>query len=118
MKTPKRFSLEGQGGKTPEADDPMSSMINLVDIFLVFIVAVLISFLSAIGLQDLLAKDSRVTVLTQSADGEMTIIDKQGSKLEATKVTRSEAEGRGVRLGVAYQLEDGSMVYMPDDDQP
>jgi len=33
--------------------------------------------------------------------------------LEAVKITRSEAEGRGLRL--AYQLEDGSMVYLPDE---
>ncbi|MDR3038329.1 MAG: DUF2149 domain-containing protein [Candidatus Adiutrix sp.] len=101
----------------PEADDPMNAVINLIDIFLVFIVAVLISFLSALGLTDLLAKDSQVTVVKQSAEGEMTLITKQGMKLEAVKITKSEAEGRGVRLGVAYQLEDGSMIYLPDEER-
>jgi hypothetical protein len=98
-----------------EADDPMNSIANLLDIFLVFIVAMLISFLSAYQLQDLLSQDSNVTVMKQTADGELTIVTKQAEKIEAVKVTKSEAEGKGVRLGVAYRLEDGSMIYMPDE---
>jgi hypothetical protein len=97
-----------------EADDPMNAMANLLDIFLVFIVALLISFLSAFQLQELLSPDSNVTVMKQSPDGEITIVAKQAQKIEAVKITKSEAEGKGVRLGVAYRLEDGSMVYMPD----
>lgn len=92
----------------------MLAVINLIDIFLVFIVAVLISLLSAMGLGDLLDGQSTVTVVTESPGGEMTIISKTPNSLEATRITRTEAEGRGVRLGVAYRLEDGSMVYLPD----
>jgi hypothetical protein len=105
----------GGGSNIKEADDPMLAVINLIDIFLVFIVAVLISFLSAMGMGELLSKDSQVTVVTESADGEMTIITKKSNRIEATRVTKTEAEGRGVRLGVAYRLEDGSMVYLPDE---
>jgi hypothetical protein len=98
-----------------EAEDPLASVANLVDIFLVFIVSLLVSFLAAFQLQDLLSKDSNVTILKQSTEGEMTIITKQGAKIEAVKISKTEAEGRGVRLGVAYRLEDGSMVYLPDE---
>jgi hypothetical protein len=111
----RRRSLGG-GTALPEADDPMLAVINLIDIFLVFIVAVLISFLSAMGLQDLLDKDSEVSVVKRSASGEMTLITKRANRIEAVKITASEAEGKGVRLGVAYQLEDGTMVYLPDTD--
>jgi len=114
MRVNRRFRLK-TGPAVGEADDPLTSVANLLDIFLVFIVGLLVCFLSAYQLQDLLAKDSNVTVMKQSAAGEMTIITKKGTKIEAVKITKSEAEGRGVRLGVAYQLEDGSMVYMPDD---
>jgi hypothetical protein len=108
--------LSDAGNWNPgEADDPMNSIANLLDIFLVFIVAMMISFLSAFQLQDLLAPDSSVTVMKQSAEGEVTLITKQATKIEAVKMTRSEAEGKGVRLGVAYRLEDGSLVYMPDE---
>ncbi|MDR2350838.1 MAG: DUF2149 domain-containing protein [Deltaproteobacteria bacterium] len=107
----------GADTSVPEADDPMLAVINLIDIFLVFIVAVLISFLSAMGLQDLLDKNSEVSVVKRSADGEMTLITKKAEKIEAVKITRSEAEGKGTRLGVAYRLEDGTMVYMPDESE-
>jgi hypothetical protein len=99
-----------------EADDPMNSVANLLDIFLVFIVALLVSFLSAYQLQDLLSQDSSVTIMKQTADGELTIVTKKATKIEAVKTTRTEAEGRGVRLGVAYRMEDGGLVYLPDEE--
>jgi hypothetical protein len=34
-------------------------------------------------------------------------------KIEAMKVSKSKAKGRGERLGTAYKLEDGTMVYIP-----
>jgi hypothetical protein len=98
-----------------EADDPMSAVANLLDIFLVFIVALLISFLSAYHLEDLLSPETNVTVMTQSSEGEITIVTKQAKKIEAVKISRTEAEGKGTRLGVAYKLEDGSLVYLPDE---
>jgi hypothetical protein len=101
--------------KLHEADDPMASVANMTDIYLVFIVALLISFLSAYHLQDLLAQDSNFTVMKENAEGEITVVTKQAQKIEAVKITRSEAEGKGVRLGVAYRMEDGSMVYLPDE---
>jgi hypothetical protein len=93
----------------------MNSIANLLDIFLVFIVAMMISFLSAFQLQDLLAPDSSVTVMKQSAEGDITLVTKRATKIEAVKITRSEAKGKGVRLGVACRLEDGSLVYLPDE---
>jgi hypothetical protein len=94
----------------------MSAVANLVDIFLVFIVALLMSFLTAYHLEELLSRDSEVTVLKRTPEGEMTVITKRGTEIQATKISRSEAEGRGTRLGVAYQLEDGTMIYLPDDE--
>jgi hypothetical protein len=113
--TRRRSGLSGGDFTTREADDPMSSVANLLDIFLVFIVALMLSFLQAFHLQDLLSEDSNVTIVKEGADGEITVVTKQASKIEAVRMTRTEAEGRGVRLGVAYRLEDGSMVYLPDE---
>lgn len=110
----KRHLAAGMSRGLPEADDPLSAVANLVDVFLVFIVGLLVSFLSAYHLEDLLDQKSDMTVMKQSPSGEITLITKKGTKIEAVKITKSEAEGRGTRLGVAYQLEDGSMVYLPD----
>jgi hypothetical protein len=44
----------------------------------------------------------------------MEIITKKGTRIDAVKMTREQAKGRGMRLGTAYRLEDGSMVYVPE----
>lgn len=52
--------------------------------------------------------------MKQTTTGEMELITKKGRKIEAVKISKSETEGRGARLGVAYRLEDGSMFYLPN----
>ncbi len=96
-------------------DDPMTGVANLFDIGLVFIVGLLLTLFSAYHLQDLFDETSEMTIMKQRVDGEMDIIVKKGTQIKATRVTREAAKGRGSRLGVAYRLEDGSMVYVPDD---
>jgi hypothetical protein len=95
-------------------DDPMTGVANLFDIGLVFIVGLLMTLFSAYRLQDLFDRSAEMTIMKQNADGTMEIIVKEGEKIKATRVTREAASGRGRRLGVAYRLEDGSMVYVPD----
>jgi hypothetical protein len=116
MKRPRK-SLGEDFFPPREADDPMQSVANLLDVFLVFAVAILVTFLSVYHMEDLLSPESNVTVMKESPDGDITLITKQAQKIEAVKISRSEAEGKGVRLGVAYKLEDGSMVYMPDEEK-
>ncbi|WP_319407349.1 DUF2149 domain-containing protein [uncultured Desulfosarcina sp.] len=96
-------------------DDPMTGVANLFDIGLVFIVGLLMTLFSAYRLQDLFDQTSEMTIMKQKASGEMEIITKKGKKIEATRVTRETAKGMGNRLGVAYRLENGSMVYVPDE---
>jgi len=95
-------------------NDPMSGVANLFDVGLVFIVGLIIALFGSYHLDDLLKEDSQVTITKQSATGEMEIIIKDGKKIEAMKVSREQAQGRGQRLGTAYQLENGSMVYVPE----
>ena len=92
----------------------MTGVANLFDIGLVFIVGLLMTLFSAYHLQDLFDETSEMTIMKQRADGEMEIIIKKGTQIKATRVTKDAAKGRGSRLGVAYRLEDGSMVYVPD----
>lgn len=98
-------------------DDPMTGVANLFDIGLVFIVGLLMTLFSAYRLQDLFDQTSAMTIMKKQASGEMEIITKQGTQIKATKVTRETAKGMGSRLGVAYRLEDGSMVYVPDEER-
>ncbi|MFO7802389.1 MAG: DUF2149 domain-containing protein [Desulfovermiculus sp.] len=95
-------------------NDPMSGVANLFDLGLVFIVGLIFTLFSAYHLQDLFNEESEMTILKKSKNGEMEVITKNKEKIEARKVTEKKARGRGERLGTAYRLEDGSMVYVPD----
>lgn len=96
-------------------NDPLTGVANLFDIGLVFIVGLIVTIFSAYNLPDLLSEKSEVTLLKMSKNKEMEIIIKKGNKIKAMKVTKQKAKGRGERLGVAYRLEDGTMVYVPEE---
>jgi hypothetical protein len=102
------------GSPALSENDPMSGVANLFDIGLVFIVGLIVTLFTAYHLQDLFSENSEITLLKKSKDQEMEIITKKGKQIKAVKVSKQKAEGRGERLGVAYKLENGSMVYVPD----
>lgn len=99
----------------PEPEDPLSGVANLFDLGLVFIVGLLLTLFTAYGLTDLFSEKSELTVLKKDAQGQLEIITKKGRKIRAMKVTGQKAEGLGERLGTAYRLQDGTMVYVPED---
>jgi len=95
-------------------NDPLHGVANLFDLGLVFIVGLMLALFGAFHLEDLLNPDADLTITKQSASGELEIITKKGKKIEAVKVTSKQTSGRGQRLGIAYRLEDGAMVYVPE----
>jgi hypothetical protein len=92
----------------------MTGVANLFDIGLVFIVGLLMTLFAAYHLQDLFDRTSEMTIMKQRKSGEMEIITKKGTKVKAMKVSKLKTTGRGERLGIAYRLEDGTMVYVPE----
>jgi len=96
-------------------DDPMTGVANLFDVGLVFIVGLIMALFSVYHLQDLFSETSSFTIVKKSHQSqEMEIITKEGKRIKAMKVTRDRVQGRGQRLGIAYKLEDGTMVYVPE----
>jgi len=95
-------------------EDPLSWLANLFDIAMVFAVGLLVSLVSAYRLHDLLDPETDMTMVKNPNDPEkMEIITKKGKEIKARKVTQQEAEGMGERLGVAYRLQDGRVIYVP-----
>ena len=109
------FFGNNPGSQVPGDNDPLAGVANLFDIGLVFIVGLIITLFTAYHLQDLFSERSEITIMKKNKNEELEIITKKGKKIKALKVTKMKAEGRGERLGVAYRLEDGSMVYVPDE---
>ncbi len=98
-----------------DCDDPMSGVVNLFDTAVIFIAALLLALITAFEVKDLFSKDSDMTLIKKSSSGEMVLIEKKGRKIQAVKMTKEEASGKGIRLGTAYRLEDGSMIYVPEE---
>ncbi len=95
-----------------ETDDPILSVVNLIDIFLVIIAALLITvarnpLMNMLGSQD-------VTVITDAGKPGMEMLVKKGKKLESYKSSGQIGQGEGVKAGVAYRMKDGTMVYVPE----
>lgn len=108
----KKRRVDISGGR--DENDPMTGVANLFDIGLVFIVGLIITLFTAYHLQDLFSEKSELTIIKKSETGQMEIITKKGKKIKTLKVTKEKALGRGERLGIAYRLEDGTMIYVPE----
>jgi hypothetical protein len=65
---------------------------------------------------DLLDATSEVTMVKTNAQGEQEIIVKKGTEITAYKMTGQTATGDGERLGTAYRLANGQIIYVPEDD--
>lgn len=101
----------------PEAeteDDPLSGVANLFDVSVVFIVALMITLFSVYRMGDLLDPNSEVTMVMTKPNGMSEIIVKRGTEIEAYEVTGESMAGDGERLGSAYRLADGQIIYVPD----
>jgi hypothetical protein len=97
-------------------EDPLSGIANLFDVSIVFIVGLMVTLFSVYRIGDLLDPTSNVTMVKTNAAGEREIIVKEGTTIEAYRVSGEPAEGDGERLGTAYRLADGQIIYVPEDD--
>ncbi|WP_370681459.1 DUF2149 domain-containing protein [Comamonas sp. GB3 AK4-5] len=95
-----------------DSDDPMLSVVNLIDIFLVIIAALLIT-IAQNPLMAAMAKQD-VTVVTDAGKDGMEMLVKKGDKIERFKANGQTGEGEGAKAGVAYRMKDGSVVYVPE----
>lgn len=97
-----------------DAEDPLSGMANIFDVSVVFIVALAITLFSVYRIGDLVSPDSDVTLVKTNAEGLSEIIVKRGTEISAYELTGESLSGQGERLGTAYRLADGQIIYVPD----
>jgi len=95
-------------------EDPISGVANLFDASIVFIVSMMIALFMAYNMIDLLDPKSEMTITKKTPDGKIEIITKKGKEIKAKRVTDKEISGEGTRLGTAYQLKDGKVIYVPE----
>lgn len=92
--------------------NPILSSVNLLDVFLVIIAALLIS-IAQNPLNTFSAEN--VTVVKNAGKPNMEIIVKEGKEIKHYKASGNIGSGAGARAGIAYKMADGSMIYVPED---
>ena len=91
--------------------NPIISAVNLVDVFLVVIAALLIAI--AQNPMNVFSADN-VTVVKNAGQDNMEVWVKEGKEIKQYKSTGEIGSGEGMRAGVAYRMADGSFVYVPE----
>lgn len=94
-----------------ESLNPILSAVNLIDVFLVIIAALMIS-IAQNPLNPFNAEN--VTVIKNEGKKNMEIITKKGKKITKYKSSGKIGEGEGEKAGVAYKMKDGSIIYIPE----
>ena len=93
-----------------EADDPILSVVNLIDVFLVIIAALLLAIAS--NPMNPFTTDE-VTIIRNPGQPNMEMIVKKGEVIEHYQASGEIGSGEGAKAGVAYRMKDGSFVYVP-----
>lgn len=106
----------GMIGSEGDDNNPLSIMANLFETGLVFALGFMVSLISAMNMIDMFNPEAKVTVTTERKDG-IQIMVKDGQKTTIRRMTKNLGEGDGEKLGVAYRLDDGSVIYVPEGDE-
>ncbi|QTD46374.1 DUF2149 domain-containing protein [Ottowia testudinis] len=94
-----------------EEDDPILSVVNLIDVFLVVIAALLLAVANSPANP---FSAQTMTIIKNPGQPNMEMIVKEGQKLERYQSSGAIGEGHGTKAGVAYKMKDGSMLYVPE----
>ena len=94
----------------------MSVVSNLFDVAMVFAVALMVALVTRYNMTEMFSQEDFTMVKNPGKDN-MEIITKEGQ--EINRYTPSEDQShtdgaKGKRVGVAYELEDGKIIYVPE----
>ena len=87
--------------------DPMGTVANLFDVAMVFV--------TLFNMTEMFSKED-FTMVKNPGKENMEIITKEGQEIKRyTPSEEQETSGkRGKKVGVAYQLESGEIIYVPE----
>lgn len=96
--------------------DPMSVVSNLFDVAMVFAVALMVALVARYNMTEMLSQED-FTMVKNPGKENMEIITKEGQKIN--RYTPSEDQDnntgtRGRKVGIAYELDNGEIIYVPE----
>ncbi|MFO0924245.1 MAG: DUF2149 domain-containing protein [Pirellulales bacterium] len=93
-------------------DDPLAGLINLFDLWIVVIVVLIL----------MIVQSSQMELTAQSMDAaleeEQPSVQTTWVRLQNAQSSQNPMSGKGTPLGMAYQLENGQIVYVPTATKP
>ena len=99
-----------------EDDDPMSVVSNLFDVAMVFAVALMVALVTRYNMTEMFSQDDFTLVKNPGKDN-MEIITKEGQKINRYTPSKDQSKSdgtKGKRVGVAYELAGGEIIYVPE----
>lgn len=100
--------------RVDEDNDPMTGLANLLDVAMVFAAALMVALVTRFGMIELFTGED-FTIVKNPGKANMEIITKKGKEIEKYKADKSgPKDSKGKRIGTAYQLENGKIIYVPD----
>lgn len=99
-----------------EDSDPMSVVSNLFDVAMVFAVALMVALVSRYNMTEMFSQED-FTMVKNPGKENMEIITKEGERINRYTPSGDSdpsTSDRGKRVGVAYELENGDVIYVPE----
>ena len=101
--------------RNTDDDDPMSVVSNLFDVAMVFALALMVALVSRFNMTEMFSQDD-FTIVKNPGKENMEIITKEGQQINRYTPSDDQATDgeRGKRVGIAYELENGEIIYVPE----
>lgn len=96
--------------------DPMSVVGNLFDVAMVFALALMVALVTRYNMTEMFSLEDFTMVKNPGKDN-MEIITKEGQKINRytpSEDQSSQSGTKGKKVGVAYELENGEIIYVPE----
>lgn len=95
--------------------DPMATVSNLFDVAMVFALALMVALVSKYKMNEIFSKED-FTMVKNPGTANMEIVTKKGEKIETYRASENQEKTgkKGKRVGAAYQLENGEIIYIPE----
>lgn len=97
--------------------DPMSVVSNLFDVAMVFAVALMVALVTRYNMTEMFSQED-FTMVKNPGKENMEIITKEGEKINRYTPSENQDDAasgkRGKRVGIAYELENGEIIYVPE----
>lgn len=97
-----------------EDTDPLSVIVNLFDVAMVFAVALMVAMVMNLNMSEVFSKED-FTIVKNPGKEDMEILSKEGNKINKYIPSQEKSTNKkGRKVGTAYELENGEVIYVPE----